>query len=227
MRKTLKWGLAQQAELKWWENYLKGKDVDQYHTWKKNYWKGLLDIIQPVCPIVPDMEILDAGCGPAGVFMNLAGCRVDAVDPLIDSYEQKLPHFRKVNYPWTEFFNVPIEQYRTGKKYDIVFCMNAINHVSDIQFSYELLAGMVKPGGKIVVTIDAHNYSFFKHLFRIIPGDILHPHQYDLHNYERFLTDRGFKILLTNNLKNAFILNHYIQVGQKLNDSDLVSGKIY
>ena len=44
MKKTLKWNIAQKAELKWWENYLKGKNVDQYHTWKKAYWqKGALN----------------------------------------------------------------------------------------------------------------------------------------------------------------------------------------
>ena len=214
MKKTLKWNLAQKAELKWWENYLKGRDVDQYHSWKKNYWQKLLDMIEPVCPVIPGMTILDAGCGPAGIFMNLSDCKVDAVDPLVDNYEKNLSHFKRSNYPYTNFFSLPIEQYKTETKYDIVFCMNAINHVSDINFSYDLLAGMVKPGGKIVVTIDAHNHSFFKKLFRAVPGDILHPHQYDLKEYEAFLTKRNFKILQSNKLKHEFFFDHYMQVGE-------------
>ena len=92
--------------------------------------------------------------------------------------------------------------------------MNAINHVADINFSYDLLASMVKPGGKIVVTIDAHNHKFFKHLFRLVPGDILHPHQYDLKEYETFLTTRNFKIKQSEKLKDEFFFDHYMQVGE-------------
>lgn len=214
MKKTLKWNLAQKAELKWWENYLKGKDVEQYHTWKKQYWQKLLDIIEPTCPVKPGMDVLDAGCGPAGIFMNLSLCNVDAVDPLVDEYEKNLAHFKRSNYPNTQFFSLPIEKYSTTKKYDVIFCMNAINHVSDINFSYDLLAGMVKPGGKLVVTIDAHNHAFFKYLFRAVPGDILHPHQYDLKEYEHFITDRGFKMIQTEKLKHEFFFDHYMQVGE-------------
>lgn len=214
MKKTLKWNIAQKAELKWWENYLKGKDVEQYHTWKKAYWQKLLDTIKESCPVNPGMDVLDAGCGPAGVFMNLAECKVDAVDPLVDEYEKNLSHFKRSNYPFTTFYSLPIEQYKTDKKYDIIFCMNAINHVADINFSYDLLASMVKPGGKIVVTIDAHNHAFFKHLFRLVPGDILHPHQYDLKEYENFLTNRNFKILQSEKLKDEFFFDHYMQVGE-------------
>jgi len=215
MKKTLKWNIAQKAELKWWENYLKGKDVADYHAWKKSYWQKLLDLIGPVCPIAEGMDVLDAGCGPAGIFMNLGNCRADAVDPLLDEYETNLAHFRRSAYPYVTFYSVPLEQYHTEKKYDIVFCMNAINHVSDIRFSYDLLTGLVKPGGRIVVTIDAHNFSFFKYLFRAVPGDILHPHQYDLKEYEDFLTSRGLKLLQSERLKKEFFFDHYMQVAVK------------
>ena len=214
MKKTLKWNIAQKAELQWWENYLKGKDVEEYHIWKRNYWQGLLEIIEPVCPIENGMSVLDAGCGPAGVFMNLQQCKVDAIDPLLDNYNNTLPHFKTADYPYVTFFNTPMEQFATDKKYDIVFCMNAINHVIDIKHSYQLLGKWVKPGGKLVVTIDAHNHSFFKHLFRLIPGDILHPHQYDLKEYAAFITDNGFKMLQTDKLKSEFFFDHYMQVAE-------------
>lgn len=212
MKKTLKWSLAQKAELKWWENYLKGKDVDQYHNWKKAYWEKLLESIQSSCAANDGFDVLDAGCGPAGIFMNLSNCNVDAVDPLIDEYEKNLSHFKREQYPYTTFFSLPIEKYITTKKYDIIYCMNAINHVADINFSYDLLASMVKPGGKIVVTIDAHNFQFFKYLFRMVPGDILHPHQYDLKDYEKFLTERKFNLLQSVKLKDEFFFDHYMQV---------------
>lgn len=215
MKKTIKWNLAQKAERTWWQRYLKGKDVAAYHAWKRKYWDGILQTIAQQAPITAGMHVLDAGCGPAGIFMQLENCVVDAVDPLLDVYAADLPHFKPEMYPYVTFHASPIEQYQTTKQYDIVFCMNAINHVSDFGKSYDLLAQMVKPGGILVVSIDAHNHAFFKHLFRLIPGDVLHPHQYDLAEYAACITDRGFTMLQTEKLKHAFFFDHYVQVARK------------
>ncbi len=47
---------------------------------------------------------------------------------------------------------------------------------------------------KLVLTIDAHNHSIFKSIFKLLPGDVLHPHQFDIDDYDMFLTKRHFKI---------------------------------
>ncbi len=212
--KTAKWKLAQNIELRWWKNYLNGKDVAQYHQWKKNYWQGLLDKISPSLMLDANTRVLDAGCGPAGMYMVLPDCKVDAVDPLLDGYEDSLPHFKKSFYPNTTFYSVPLEDFEVNEKYDVVFCMNAINHVSDLEGCYNKICDAVKPGGQLIVTIDAHNFSFFKNLFRLVPGDVLHPHQYDLAEYEQFLTDRKLQLQQTVLLKKEFFFNHYLQVAQ-------------
>ena len=54
-------------------------------------------------------------------------------------------------------------------------------------FVSEKLVKLTKSGGKLIVSIDAHNYQLFKHVFRLITGDILHPHQYDLKEYKKML----------------------------------------
>lgn len=215
MKRTIKWNIAQKAERTWWQRYLKGKDVAAYQTWKRAYWQGILNSIADAAPVLPGMDILDAGCGPAGIFMNLEGCQVDAVDPLLDSYAADLPHFKSDMYPYSTFHAIPMEQFTTDHRYDIVFCMNAINHVYNIGTSYDLLTNLLKPGGKLVVSIDAHNHKFFKHLFRMIPGDILHPHQYDLAEYACFLTSRSCRIVQTERIKHEFFFDHYVQVAEK------------
>jgi 2-polyprenyl-6-hydroxyphenyl methylase/3-demethylubiquinone-9 3-methyltransferase len=214
MKKTLKWNIAQRIELLWWKRYLKEKDADEYRTWKKQYWEEVLETIRTALPIQPGMSVLDAGCGPAGIFMNLEHCAVDAVDPLINSYERDLPHFRRDLYPFVNFHNTPVEEFVSPKQYDIVFSTNAINHVSDIDRSYSVLSGMVKPGGALVITVDAHNYTFFKHLFRLIPGDILHPHQYDADEYSAFFPADKYSLMLKKSLRREFFFSHYVLVGR-------------
>jgi hypothetical protein len=66
-----------------------------------------------------------------------------------------------------------------------------------------------------VVSIDAHNHGFFKYLFRILPGDILHPCQYDLKDYTRFLEENGLTVIKTEKLKSAFFFDYYVQVAEK------------
>lgn len=210
-----RWNTAQFAERKWWQNYLKNKDVVEYHSWKKNYWNDLLQKCNPFFSINENDTILDAGCGPAGMFMLFDKNKTTAFDPLIDTYENDLPHFKKNNYPTVTFINKGLEDISINENFDKIFCMNAINHVHDINLSYDNLINLAKKDAYIIVTIDAHNHSFFKHLFRLLPGDILHPHQYDLKEYEDFLTSRNCDLIQSIHLKHEFFFDHYMLIAKK------------
>jgi 2-polyprenyl-6-hydroxyphenyl methylase/3-demethylubiquinone-9 3-methyltransferase len=63
------------------------------------------------------------------------------------------------------------------------------------------------------MSIDAHNHRWIKRLLRLLPGDILHPHQYDLPEYESMMTARGFQIDRTILIKKDWIFNYYLVVG--------------
>jgi 2-polyprenyl-6-hydroxyphenyl methylase/3-demethylubiquinone-9 3-methyltransferase len=114
-----------------------------------------------------------------------------------------------------DFKNSTIEAYSDSKKYDYVFCLNAINHVADIYLAYQKISGLLAENGQLIFSIDAHNYSLFKKLFRAVPGDILHPHQYDLTEYELMLNEVGLKVKKTVKLKQEFFFNHYVLLATK------------
>ena len=210
-----RWNAAQFAERKWWQNYLKTKEVSEYLSWKKKYWENLLQKCNPYFSINENDTILDAGCGPAGMFMLFGNNKTTAFDPLIDSYENDLPHFKKNNYSSVTFINNGLEDISINEKFDKIFCMNAINHVQDIELCYDNLIQLAKPDAFVIVTIDAHNYSFFKKIFRLLPGDILHPHPYDLNEYEKFLTSRNCDLIKSIHLKQDFFFDHYMLIAQK------------
>jgi SAM-dependent methyltransferase len=209
-----RWEIAQWFELRWWQRYFSGKDKNQYYNWKRAYWNNLLATIADVLPLGEAHLIADLGCGPAGIFTIFPDKEVVAVDPLLDQYAQTLSFFDKEDFPCTTFINQSLEDFVTDKKADIVFCMNAINHVADINKAYDRLVDATDNGGSIVVSIDAHNHSFFKYLFRLVPGDILHPHQYDLAEYDAFLTSRGCIVMKTVLIKKEFFFSHYVVVGR-------------
>lgn len=178
---SLRWKIAQFAELRWWQNYFKEKDKNNYLNWKKTYWKKFLKD----CNLDPEVNALclDAGCGPAGIFIALENQKTDAIDPLLGAYEEKLLFFRKEYYPNINFITCDLESFPNEKKYDYVFCLNAINHVKDWKKSIKSLTQMTKTGGKLIISSDVHRFKFLKFIFRLFPGDILHPQQHSSKNY--------------------------------------------
>lgn len=213
---TLRWKIAQWFELQWWRQYLRDKDKDDYLAWKKNYWQNLLAGIATEVVVEPSKTVIDMGCGPAGIFIALPDNKVTAIDPLLDDYERQIAFFKSGDYPAVNFIKTSIEDFEPGAmKYDVVFCMNAINHVRNIELGFKKLKEACADNGAIVVSVDAHNFSFFKHLFRLIPGDILHPHQHELNEYTDFLNKDGWQTGNPVLLKHEFFFDHYLLVARQ------------
>lgn len=211
----LRWKIAQAFEIRWWQNYLNDKPKADYLDWKKAYWLEFLERIG-VHP-KKGSSVLDMGCGPAGIFMVLEEQKVTALDPLIEAYGRRLTHFDIHDYKHVHFHPIAFEQFEPEQLFDYVFCLNAINHVSDIQACMDKLVAATKPDGTLVLSIDAHNYELLKNVFRMVPGDILHPHQYDLNEYREMLTKRHYTIEKTVLYKREMIFNYYVIVAKRKN----------
>jgi 2-polyprenyl-6-hydroxyphenyl methylase/3-demethylubiquinone-9 3-methyltransferase len=209
-RTQMKWQIAQFFELWWWRLYLKRKNKATYLAWKKNYWQTVFNKIEDYFTVQPHQKILELGCGPAGCFIFFTQNQITAIDPLIFSYENSLHFFKRSEYPNTTFLNNSIEEADMIDQYDVVLCFNAINHVQDIQNSLNKISKWVKPNGKVLLSVDAHNYSLLKKVFAAIPGDVLHPHQYTLQEYILLCRAAGLnneKVIL---LKAENIFSHYL-----------------
>ena len=211
---SLRWKIAQHFEKKWWKNYLGKRDPIEYNQWKRNYWLGFLDKTSEWVKPLPSESFLDMGCGPAGIFMVLPG-KVTAVDPLLESYKKQLPYFNPANFENVSFQSERAEDYICAEQFDIVFSLNVINHVTDIQKATETLYKCCKSGGKLVLSADAHNYTFLRTLFRYLHFDILHPYQLTLNEYKKLLENTGFVILGDKCLKKGFIFNYAVVIAEK------------
>lgn len=211
-----KWRLAQAAEIRWWRFYLAGRGRKDYLRAKGQYWLRVL-AAAGVDPL-PGERVLDAGCGPAGIFMVLTAQRVDAVDPLLEKYAADLPHFSRDDYPYAIFYNQRLEDFRITAPYPLVFCLNAINHVADLKSSMDQLARATQSGGTLLLGVDTHRRAFLKKIFRVLPGDILHPHQHVLGDYLGMLQHRGFIIERTICIKPGRIFDYHLVVARRKKD---------
>ena len=207
---NLRWKVAQAAEIRWWKLYLRRKDPQEYLRRKAAYWRRVLK--QAALELLPGQRILDAGCGPAGIFIILQEHKVDALDPLLPLYEAGLPHFQPRQYPNVRFLPVPLEDFQPGPVYDTVFCLNVINHVGRLAQATDALAQGLRPGGRLVLSVDTHNFQFLKKLFQLLPGDILHPHQFSLLDYQRLLEQRGLILERTVRMKRGLIFDDHLMV---------------
>ncbi|MBX2873433.1 MAG: class I SAM-dependent methyltransferase [Saprospiraceae bacterium] len=205
---NIRWKLAQFWEIRWWRWYLRHRDKAAYLQKKAAYWKRILSHCE--LELNGKEALLDAGCGPAGIFMVLEGKPLVAVDPLLEAYQKQLTHFDPSDYPHVEFVASPLEHFKPAQAMDIIFCCNVINHVADLELSMDRLCNWLKPGGTLILSVDVHNYQGLKSLFRAIPGDILHPHQHDVVDYQNMLRERGFRIEKTTCLKSGNIFDYYL-----------------
>lgn len=203
-----RWKVAQFWEIRWWRWYLQNKDKSAYLESKAKYWHRIL----AHCDISfsGTETMLDAGCGPAGIFMVLEGKEIVAIDPLLPKYETQLSHFHPQDYPQVTFIPVSLEAFQANLSFDVIFCCNVINHVADLKRSVAHLVKCLKPGGTLILTVDVHNYQPLKRLFRAIPGDILHPHQHDLADYTDMLVGQKLVIEKSHPLKSNFIFDYYL-----------------
>lgn len=212
MNQTIRWKVAQAFEIRWWRKYLKGKSKTDYLAWKRQYWTDFLAKCRINIPL--SASVMDAGCGPAGIFMVFEQQpKVVALDPLLDRYEADLQHFSRTDYPYVTFAHQQLEDWDATQNFDSVFCLNAINHVANLDRCMDLLCNAAKTD--LIVSIDAHNHQLFKQLFRLAPSDILHPHQYDLKEYQDMLTVRGFEITDTICMKEEFFFDYYVLVAKR------------
>jgi SAM-dependent methyltransferase len=210
----LRWRIAQFFEIRWWQRYLQTRDKAAYYDWKRAYWRDFLH--KSGVEMGSRLCILDAGCGPAGIFTIFEDHEVIALDPLLGQYQSKIAQFDPADWPYVTFIEASLEDFKQEQAFDMVFCLNAINHVEDLALCFDRLVDLTQSGGQLLVSIDAHNYPLFKHVMRLIPGDILHPHQYDLKEYTTMLTDRGLHVTNTVRIKHEFIFDYYLVVCQKV-----------
>jgi len=207
----MKWSIAQWCEKQWWKLYLRNKLIEEYLVWKKKYWHNFLTKHTSFYAENNAKNVLDAGCGPAGVFIELSNVRaVTAIDPLLNYYSNSIKHFNPELYPNVQFINTSIENYVAETAHDIVFCLNAINHVEDLSKSIRTLYNSMQLNATLYISVDAHNYNVLKKIFQMFPGDVLHPHQFSLEEYANLLKENNFYIKNISNIHKELIFSYYL-----------------
>ncbi len=214
-----RWKIAQSFEILWWKRYLKNKPKADYLLWKMQYWRNFLHDIHlgELLDVSRDTKIiLDAGCGPAGIFTVLDNHSVIGLDPLMEAYTKNVSQFLIGDYKHTSFLNQSIESFEGHGLFDYVFCLNAINHVENLKKAVDVLVQATNEDGTLIISVDAHRSKLLQRIFSLLPGDILHPHQYTLLQYKSIFKNQGIEVKTEVLKKREPIFDYYVLVLKKI-----------
>ena len=179
---------------KWAKIFPQNKDkILQY--WKK--YRCFNKIIEE-CQINFVSNILDVGCGISSVLHFLPGQKW-AYDPLLLHYAKFYKYPKDIHFITCELGKI------TEEIYDVVFCSNVLDHITDEKKALQNIYKVLKPHGYFILTInifdehkerdEAHPHCFTKHdIWDLIKKKfrILHMEEndwYGLKNYVQGKTD--------------------------------------
>jgi SAM-dependent methyltransferase len=140
--------------------YQQMAELDDRHWWYRARRKIIAELIRREVRPQSDARILEIGCGTGhnlamlGGFGHVDGLELD--DEARALSEQRLG--RKImSAPLPELAGVP------DRHYDLIGAFDVIEHIDDHHAALASIAAKLKPGGKFVMTVPAHQWMWSAH----------------------------------------------------------------
>ena len=176
--------LAKFSELahRWWDVNSEFRPLHQINPLR-------LDWIQTLAPL-KDKQVLDVGCG-GGILsdaMARVGAHVTGIDLATKSLKVAQLHALETQTPNVSYREVSAEALAADKpaSFDVVTCMEMLEHVPDPASVVKACATLVKPGGWVFFsTLNRNPQSF---LFAIVGAEyVLNLLPKGTHEYAKFI----------------------------------------
>ncbi|MBA3834261.1 MAG: class I SAM-dependent methyltransferase [Sphingomonas sp.] len=135
-------------------------ELDQLHWWYRARRKVLQALIERVVKPPANSRILEVGCG-TGHNLPMLG-RFGEVDGVEIDGEARAIAEKRTGRPVSQAPLPELPGVERGA-YDLVAALDVVEHIDDDQATIEALASCLKPGGKLVVTVPAHQWMWSKH----------------------------------------------------------------
>jgi len=140
--------------------YRQMAELDQRHWWYRARREVLAELIRREATPQPGGHILEIGCGTGHNLEMLGGFgSVDAVE--LDDEARAIAETRLgrqvLSAPLPELVGVP------DGAYDLIAALDVIEHIEDDGAALVAIAGKLKPGGKFLMTVPAHQWMWSAH----------------------------------------------------------------
>ena len=140
--------------------YREMAELDERHWWYRARRDVLSDLIRRYAQPPSDARILEIGCG-TGHNLEMLG-RFGAVDAVeLDDEARSVAEKRLgravMNAPLPELAGV------RDRDYDLVAALDVIEHIDDDTAALAAIAAKLKPGGRFIMTVPAHQWMWSAH----------------------------------------------------------------
>ena len=135
-------------------------ELDELHWWYRARREVLAALIRRTTNLPAKAKILEVGCGTGHNIQMLEQFgKVDGIeiDPEARAFAEKRLGRKIASAPLPELAGIKRAQY------DLVAALDVVEHIADDHAAVAGLAGCVKPGGKLLVTVPAHQWMWSAH----------------------------------------------------------------
>ncbi len=135
------------------------------------------------------LSILDVGCGGGLVSEPLSrlGAQVTGIDPTIEAISVARRHAESQGLNIDYRVATVEDMLAAGARFDAVVCLEVVEHVPDVAAFLKTLAGLVRPGGALVVS--TLNRTWKSYALAIVAAEyVLGWLPRGTHDWQRFVT---------------------------------------
>lgn len=178
----------------WWDSEGEFKPLHKMNPVRIEY---INSIINKRFKEVKGRKLLDVGCGGglACVPMLKSGLKVTGLDANEHNIKAANSHAERNKFV-IEYINITVEEHiKSGKKYDVVLCLEVIEHVANPAEFVKNISKLVEPGG--VVIFSTINRTKKAYLLAVIMAEyVLRWVPKKTHDYSKFVKPSEFVRML-------------------------------
>ena len=185
----------------WWDEEGPYKSLHQLNPLRLSYIKDhILKHFQKdldACNPLKGLSILDIGCGGGLLCEPLTrlGAKVKGIDATSETIEVAKLHSSQMDLKIEYECSSAEKQQGT---YDVVLCMEIVEHVADLSHFIKVSSQLVRPGG--LIFLSTLNRTWKSYIFGIVAAEyILRWVPKGTHQWEKFVKPKELKEHLTQN----------------------------
>jgi len=134
---------------------------ERRHWWFVGRRRILASLLEDLLREGRDLRILDIGCGTGGMIPVLSPFgRVTGIDPSEDAVRYSRERYGEA----AEFLRVDFpREIPPGEGHDLVTLFDVLEHLDDDAEALRRAAGLLREGGRMVLTVPAHRFLWSSH----------------------------------------------------------------
>lgn len=171
-----RWLVAQEQEKRAIESM---EYIKEWLRVRRLTWPRLVDSLKGEISLDGKTRILEIGGGATSIFLAIRNGERYVVDPALEHLFQLHPFIKKVEeYKGVNFIAQPVEELAFDKRFDLIFIINVLDHLGELNPVVDKIDELLAPSGNLVVAVDCYADPVVRKIMTFFDVDLPHPHHF-------------------------------------------------